>query len=190
MLTAGYRANPSKALRSGSVTCWSSTGRQFHWMHAPMKRHIHILALSFATCFFATAHCGGANYYIDSVDGDDGNAGTSTNTAWASHTKAESTSLAAGDTVHFKRGSAFSGSIVISESGSPGNPIRLTSYGTGELPKFTNPDSRDEDGNAVPLQTTVLAQWNDGSARWVLLDFVKSRASSLSTGPIPAHRLR
>ena len=30
---------------------------------------------------------------------------------------------------------------------------------------------RDAEGRAVPLQTSVLARWKDGSARWVLLDF-------------------
>jgi hypothetical protein len=29
----------------------------------------------------------------------------------------------------------------------------------------------DPDGRSAPLQTEVLATWNDGSARWVLLDF-------------------
>ena len=48
-----------------------------------------------------------------------------------------------------KRGSAFSGSISISESGTAAKPIRLTSYGSGPLPKFTNPTTRDDDGNAL-----------------------------------------
>ena len=30
---------------------------------------------------------------------------------------------------------------------------------------------RDNQGNTVPLQTSVLARWKDGSARWLLLDF-------------------
>ncbi|MBN2562101.1 MAG: hypothetical protein JXQ75_14340 [Phycisphaerae bacterium] len=30
---------------------------------------------------------------------------------------------------------------------------------------------RDERGGGVPLQTSVLAKWKDGSARWILLDF-------------------
>ena len=30
---------------------------------------------------------------------------------------------------------------------------------------------RDVDGNSVPVQTSVIARWKDGSARWVLLDF-------------------
>jgi hypothetical protein len=29
----------------------------------------------------------------------------------------------------------------------------------------------DDQGNAVPLQAAVRARWEDGSARWVLLDF-------------------
>ncbi len=33
----------------------------------------------------------------------------------------------------------------------------------------------DEKGNALPLQTSVLARWQDGSARWVLLDFQSKR---------------
>jgi len=33
---------------------------------------------------------------------------------------------------------------------------------------------RDDEGNTAPLQTSVLARWKDGSARWVLLDFQSS----------------
>ena len=96
-------------------------------------------------------HSSGADYYVDSVDGSDGNDGLSMLTPWKSHKKAESASLAAGDVIHFKRGSAFSGSIRISESGTAAKPIRLTSYGKGDLPKFTNPTTRDASGNAIIL---------------------------------------
>ena len=91
-------------------------------------------------------------YYIDSVRGSDRNSGRSTSSPWKSHTKAESELLAAGDVIHFKRGSAFSGNIEISESGTAARPIRLTSYGTGELPKFTNPTTRDASGNAILIR--------------------------------------
>ena len=101
--------------------------------------------------FFQGTHSSGADYYVDSVDGSDDNDGLSIRTPWKSHKKAESASLAAGDVVHFKRGSAFSGSIRISESGTAAKPIRLTSYGKGELPKFTNPTTRDASGNALIL---------------------------------------
>ena len=92
------------------------------------------------------------NYYIDSVRGSDRNNGRSKSSPWKSHTKAESESLAAGDVIHFKRGSAFSGCIAIGESGTAARPIRLTSYGTGELPKFTNPTTSDQAGNAILLR--------------------------------------
>ena len=95
--------------------------------------------------------CSGADYYIDAVGGSDTNDGSSIRTPWKSPTKAESVSLMPGDTVHFKCGSAFSGSIEISRSGTKSAPITLTCYGKGPLPKFTNPTTRDCHGNAIIL---------------------------------------
>ena len=100
--------------------------------------------------------CCAADYYIDSVDGSDSNSGLSTSSPWKSHGKVESASLVAGDVVHFKKGSAFSGNIRIRQSGTAAKPIRLTSYGTGELPKFTNPTTRDASGNAIILSGDYL----------------------------------
>ncbi|MBN1421257.1 MAG: hypothetical protein JXP34_20960 [Planctomycetes bacterium] len=42
----------------------------------------------------------------------------------------------------------------------------------GAAPKGTAFTLSDAEGRPVPLQTSVLARWRDGSARWVLLDFV------------------
>lgn len=41
----------------------------------------------------------------------------------------------------------------------------------GEAPEGTHFVLRDAGGKPVPVQSTVLARWKDGSARWVLLDF-------------------
>ena len=101
--------------------------------------------------FILLTHCIGADYYVDSVNGSDENNGLTIRTPWKSHVKAESVSLTPGDVVHFKKGSAFSGSIRITQSGTAAKPIRLTSYGEGELPKFTNPTTRDASGNAIIL---------------------------------------
>ena len=101
--------------------------------------------------FVQITYCSGVDYYIDSVNGSDENDGLSIATPWKSHIKAETVSLSAGDVVHFKKGSAFSGNIRISESGTATKPIRLTSYGKGKLPKFTNPTTRDANGNAITL---------------------------------------
>ena len=113
-----------------------------------MKQYMSLIPLFFSVL---VTHLSGANYYIDSVDGSDSNDGLSIRKPWKSHIKAESASLVAGDVVHFKKGSAFSGNIRISESGTAAKPIRLTSYGKGELPKFTNPTTRDASGNAITL---------------------------------------
>lgn len=97
------------------------------------------------------SHSSATNYYIDSVGGNDGNSGTSTNTPWKSHEMADSTTLVAGDTVYFKCGSSFTGAIEIAQSGIAANPITLTSYGTGEAPKFTNKSESDMNGNCIRL---------------------------------------
>ena len=110
---------------------------------------VHSLAfLCVVSCTLA-ARCTAADYFIDSVSGSDDNDGLSKNKPWKSHGKVESVELAAGDVVHFKKGSAFSGNILISESGTADKPIRLTAYGTGGLPKFTNPTPSDSFGNAI-----------------------------------------
>ena len=118
-------------------------------MFARHLLELHGLAMFlFFSCCLGT-DCSGADYYVDSVGGSDNHDGLSIDAPWKSHKKVQSAPLAAGDVVHFKRGSAFSGNILISESGTATEPIRLTCYGTGELPRFTNPTTRDASGNAM-----------------------------------------
>lgn len=105
----------------------------------------------FVVSVLFASHSRATNYYIDSVGGNDGNSGTSTNTPWKSHEMADSTTMVAGDTVHFKNGSSFTGAIAIAQSGTAANPITLTSYGTGEAPKFTNKSESDMNGNCIRL---------------------------------------
>ncbi|MBI5723167.1 MAG: hypothetical protein HZA50_04355 [Planctomycetes bacterium] len=78
--------------------------------------------------------------YIDFEAGDDGKDGSSKEQAWKHHPwDANATGKAKEckgiHTYIFKRGVAYRGSMVATESGQPGNPIRLTSdpsWGTGE----------------------------------------------------------
>jgi hypothetical protein len=88
-------------------------------------------------------------YYIDSQYGNDNYSGLSQDSAWQSHTKVESTILQPGDTVYFARGAAWIGGIQIDASGSDGSPIVFTNYGSGDLPKFSNPNWSDNTGNAI-----------------------------------------
>jgi len=98
-------------------------------------------------------------YYIDSQNGDDNNDGLSENTAWKSHTMVSTVPFQPGDTIAFKRGSQFTGPIHFTESGTEQNPITITSYGEGDFPRFTNPDSLDVNGNAIRI-----------SGSWVILE--------------------
>ena len=130
------------------------------------------VALFISASVFTVSHCSGANYYIDSVAGNDGNTGLSINSAWASHTKIGSTFLAPGDVVYFKKGSAFSGPVELKSSGTSNSPIRLTSYGTGELPKFTNSNKYSMNGNCFRISADYIIIENlhfhdtPGSSSW------------------------
>jgi len=76
----------------------------------------------------------GTNYYVDSVNGNDNNNGTSTSTAWKTVTKINSKTFLAGDQILFKKGCTFSGALAPKGSGASGNHINLGAYGTGSLP--------------------------------------------------------
>jgi hypothetical protein len=92
-----------------------------------------------------------ADYYVNSVDGADGNPGTVAS-PWKSIAKVNGYAFEPGDVVHFARGSQFVTGMVISRSGEPGKPITFTSYGTAAAPpRFTNPDSTALNGNAIQI---------------------------------------
>ena len=92
---------------------------------------------------------------ITSPTGNDANAGTSTSTPWQTIAKFNSVfaSRSPGDSLLFKRGDTFYGSITISRSGSSGSPITIGAYGTGANPVITG-------------FTTVSAWTNLGSNIW------------------------
>ena len=94
------------------------------------------------------------NYYF-SVTGNDANNGTSTSTPWQTISKFNSvfSSRNPGDSLLFKRGDTFYGSITISTSGTSGSPIVIGAYGTGSKPVITG-------------FTTVSAWTNLGSNIW------------------------
>ena len=90
---------------------------------------------------------GGTTYYVDSAAGSDSAAGTSAATPWRSLDKVNATSLSPGDSVLFKGGSAWTGSLTVSSSGAAGSPITIGSYGTGR--------ARIDGGGAVTNTVTV-----------------------------------
>lgn len=77
------------------------------------------------------------NYYL-SNSGNDANSGTDPFAPWQTLTKLNSfKNLKPGDSVLFKRGDSFYGSITISNSGTASNPITFGAYGAGERPIIT-----------------------------------------------------
>jgi hypothetical protein len=109
---------------------------------------------------------GGNNYYVDSVGGSDKNSGTSENEPWASLTPVHAHNFQPGDVIHFKRGSSWTGGLVIDDSGVEGNPILFKAYGSGEKPIISNPGSWDSN------------RWSSAAkidANWVVLEDILVR---------------
>ena len=102
-----------------------------------MKKTIILLSLMFTQ--FATK---AINYYFSDVTGDDSRTASQAQnpaTPWRTLTKLNSYfgSLAVGDSVLFKRGETFYGSITAGKSGTSGSPIVIGAYGTGANPIIT-----------------------------------------------------
>lgn len=76
----------------------------------------------------------GNAYYVDSIDGNDENSGTSENDAFKTLSKVNGIELAAGDTLYLKSGSEFNEQLKPQGKGTKENPIIITSYGDGNLP--------------------------------------------------------
>jgi hypothetical protein len=73
-------------------------------------------------------------YYVDSVGGEDTNAGTSSNSPWKTITKVNATMFKPGDSVLFKRGDTWKQTLVVPSSGTPALPITFGAYGSGNAP--------------------------------------------------------
>jgi len=76
-----------------------------------------------------------ADYYVDSLNGDDANAGTTPATAWKSLERVDAAPLAAGDSVLFRRGRVWRGTLR-TKSGEEGRPVRYGAYGKGPKPRI------------------------------------------------------
>lgn len=112
-----------------------------------MRKLITILFICLLKNSFAT------NYYV-ATSGGDAAAGTSPATAWGTIAKVNSSTFSPGDSILFKRGDIFYGTINISNSGSSGNPITFGAYGSGANPIIS--------GFTMPA-----ADWTDlGSNIW------------------------
>lgn len=99
-----------------------------------MKKLLIIIFLFCAVQLSAT------NYYVK-TGGSDSASGLSDALAWGTISKVNSFwaagSFVPGDQILFNKGDSFYGTIIISKSGTSGNPITLGAYGTGANPIIT-----------------------------------------------------
>lgn len=75
-----------------------------------------------------------SSYYIDSVSGEDTNAGTSPEAAWKSLGRVNATTFHPGDHILFKSGSTWTGQLWPKGSGTADHPITIAKYGGDALP--------------------------------------------------------
>lgn len=73
--------------------------------------------------------------YYFAANGSDGNSGTSPLSPWQTISKFNSTAFLPLDSVVFNRGDSWTGTqMIISRSGTAGNPIKIGTYGSGADP--------------------------------------------------------
>ena len=102
-------------------------------------------------------------YYIDSVDGYDGNSGTSSGSPWETISKIQSTVLYPGDQVLFKRGSGYSVPFFVNYSGTASDYIWISDYGDAAdpAPSFTNQVfEQDNFGNCIRINGDYVVVQN------------------------------
>jgi hypothetical protein len=98
-----------------------------------------ILALFAASLLIpGTAAAAGVTYYVDCTAGNDANLGLSQAAAWRSLSKASGAPLLPGDSLLFKRGCSWDGTLTLKRSGTSLAPIRIGAYGSGALPRIQN----------------------------------------------------
>lgn len=83
----------------------------------------------------------GATYYVDNVNGNDSNNGTSASSPFQTVAKINSLHLAPGQTVAFRAGQEWHEMLTVSSSGAQGSPITFTSYGSGAYPILSAADT-------------------------------------------------
>jgi parallel beta-helix repeat protein len=83
--------------------------------------------------FFYSYYSNGATYFI-SAEGDDNNSGKSLQEAWRTIERVNNLMPVAGDSILFRRGDTWIGTITVKASGKEDAPIFYGAYGEGDKP--------------------------------------------------------
>ncbi|MFA5096781.1 MAG: choice-of-anchor Q domain-containing protein, partial [Candidatus Omnitrophota bacterium] len=92
----------------------------------------------------------GANYYVDSLSGNDSKPGTSPEIPWKSISRVNSASFKPTDTIKFNRSGTWREQL-IADSGDASGYITYTAYGTGDGPKLLGSINLNNDPEWVSL---------------------------------------
>lgn len=112
----------------------------------------------------------GKDYFFDSVAGSDSNSGIKPDQPLKSLDYLNSINFKPGDVVHLKRGSTWTGALLIWASGKEGNPIIFTAYGdSGPPPVFRNPGAAGNLTNAIRV-----------NGDWVIIENVRVQEAQLA----------
>jgi len=117
------------------------------------NRSIAVFVLILASVVSVSA--ANTTHYVDSVGGNDGNAGTSKATPWKTPAKVSSATFAAGDRILFKRNCQFTGTLVLHGSGTSTGPVTIDAYGTGSKPVIIGDATPDYGRLATPILDEV-----------------------------------
>lgn len=104
-----------------------------YYLFTAIKKATRLFLIVIFTAFFSSPLTA-AVYFVDSQNGSDTASGLSETSAWQSLTKVNTAALNPGDTVKFARGGIWRGSLK-PKSGTAGNPITYTCFGSEMLPK-------------------------------------------------------
>jgi hypothetical protein len=100
----------------------------------------------------------GTIYYVDAVNGNDGNNGTSTATAWKTSSKVGAGTYQPGDQILFKRGQTFFSPWVMAiySNGTSSQYITIGAYGSGTAPILENNDTVNPFTGAISIEGTYV----------------------------------
>ena len=108
-------------------------------------RHSFLFTFALAV-FLSCNHLYATNYYVDAINGNDNNTGTTNEKAWQTLKKASSITYKPGDKILLKAGCTFKGQLHPKGSGSAGAPIIIDRYGEGKRPILDGGGSSDDGG--------------------------------------------
>ncbi|MDN5213284.1 hypothetical protein QQ020_14540 [Fulvivirgaceae bacterium BMA12] len=116
-----------------------------------------------------TWHIGSAtNYYVDATGGNDANNGTAKLNAWRTLANINATTFQPGDSILFKAGQFWIGTIKPLGSGTAGSPIVIGKYGAGARPAIHGNGS--VNCTVEPGQTKYCTIFLHNQEYWIIRD--------------------